>query len=86
MTVIDAIRAAAARRQAIFTYAAAHDRWAEAEQIYRAEGREFEAEGAHEMGRLCLQSYLKEMDDPEPVGLGSEPPYPVHRYYSEDRG
>lgn len=60
------IREAAALRMALFTYAAAHDMFAELEQQYLAQAREIEAAGAHEYALRCLRAYRAELDDPEP--------------------
>lgn len=55
---------ASARREAIRTYAAAYDRWAESEQVLVAEGMYADAQGAHEYAMWCLRAYRAELDDP----------------------
>lgn len=82
-SVIEAIRNATAKREAIYRYAAAQERFAELEQVLVAEGRYDEAPAAHELGLVCLRAYRNEIDDPLPEGRGTLPPY---RYVAEDRG
>jgi hypothetical protein len=60
------LRDAMTRSQAIRTYALAHDHWAEEEQTRIAEGKEVEAEGAHQFALMTLRAYRAEIDDPEP--------------------
>ena len=66
-SVIEIIREAAARRAAIFAYAQWHDDYSTEEQTLTAEGRTFEAEGAHQFALILLRAYRAEMDDPEPA-------------------
>ena len=65
-TPISVLRDAMARSTALRLLAAAHDHWAEEEQVAIAEGRYAEAEGAHQFALLALRSYRAELDDPEP--------------------
>ena len=66
MTVIELLRAVAARREAIARYSKAHDKFAELEQ--RHSGRNpIEAEGAHQYALICLRAYRNEIDDPAPL-------------------
>lgn len=58
-----------ARKAVLRHLAAAHDRFAEQEQILVAEGRHAEAHGAHLYGLLVLRAYQIEADDPIPAGL-----------------
>ena len=60
------LRDAMTRSNAIRTYALAHDHWAEEEQIRRVEGKDAEAEGAHQFALMTLRAYRAEIDDPEP--------------------
>jgi hypothetical protein len=60
------LRDAITRSNAIRAYALAHDHFAEEEQIRRAEGKEVEAEGAHQFALMTLRAYRAEIDDPEP--------------------
>jgi hypothetical protein len=48
-------------------YAAAHDSWAEQEQLLALEGRIIEAEGAHQYARIVIRAWLAEQDNPEPI-------------------
>lgn len=66
MSVIELLRAVAARRNAIYTYAMAHDHFANEEQTFSAQGLPVEAAGAHEYALIALRAYRAEMDDPEP--------------------
>ncbi len=65
MSVIELLRQATARRQAIFAYARMHDEWSEVEQLYTGEGKAYEAEGAHQWALIALRAYRAEMDDPD---------------------
>ena len=65
--VIRIIREVAARREAVFSYAQWHDDFSTEEQTLTAEGRTFEAEGAHQFALILLRAYRAEMDDPEPA-------------------
>ena len=56
-----------ARKHALYQYAAAHDIWAEQEQLLMLEGRVIEAEGCRVYARLVLRAWLAEKDDPEVV-------------------
>jgi hypothetical protein len=69
VSVIELIRAAQARREALYRYAAAHDHYAELEQRYVAQNRPIEAAGAHEFALIALKAYIAEVDDPRPEGL-----------------
>ena len=69
MTPIAILRAAAARREARRRYLAAHERYAELEQLLVAQGRPIDAAGAHGFALLALRAYLAETDDPVPEGL-----------------
>lgn len=62
---IELFRDVAARGHVVRQYALAHDKFSEMEQLLHLEGREAEAEGAHEYALLCLQAYLNETDDPD---------------------
>ncbi len=66
MSVIELMRAAAARREALFRYAEAHDHFATQEQTYAGEGNVIEAEGAHAYALIALRAYRAELDDPMP--------------------
>lgn len=63
--VIGLLRDVAARREAIYRYAKAHDRFAEQEQELVTE-HPVEASGAHEYALIALRAYRAEMDDPTP--------------------
>ena len=65
-TPISVLRDAMARTTALRMLAAAHDHWAEEEQVAIAEGRYAEAEGAHQFALLALRAYRADLDDPEP--------------------
>ena len=67
--VHELVRDAQAFRASIFHYAAAHDVWAEKEQILLLEGREIEAAGCRALGQRVLRAWLAEQDDPQPEGL-----------------
>lgn len=69
MTVGQAIRDAAAKREALRQYAQAHDRFAELEQALVGRGCVISAEGAHVHALITLRAYRAELDDPQPVGL-----------------
>lgn len=64
MTVIELLRQASARRTAIYTYARAHDHFAELEQSLIGEGWITESEGAHQYALAALRAYRAELDDP----------------------
>lgn len=64
-TPLDLIRDIDARKAAQRVYALSHDRFAEAEQVYRAEGRQAEAEGAHYYAVITLRAYVAELADPD---------------------
>lgn len=55
-----------ARKAVIRQLAAAHDRFAEEEQMLRLIGKDVEAEGAHVMALRILKAYTAEMDDVPP--------------------
>lgn len=55
-----------ARNSAIRRYAAAHDKFAEMEQIDIATGHPAEAQGAAIYAAWCLRAVRAELDDPEP--------------------
>jgi hypothetical protein len=63
---VDTIRKLTARSAALETYALAHDRFSEAEQIYVSEGQMVMASGAHQYALIALRAYRAEIDDPEP--------------------
>lgn len=65
MTAIELIRMAQAHRSALYTYARAHDKFAELEQRHTGQNP-VEAEGAHQYALRCLRAYRAEIDDPEP--------------------
>lgn len=65
--VIRIIREVSAKREALFNYAQWHDDFSTEEQTLTAEGRTFEAEGAHEFALRLLRAYKAEIDDPEPA-------------------
>jgi len=54
-----------ARKHVLYQYAAAHDVWAEQEQLLMGEGRAIEAEGCRVYGKLVLRAWLAEKDNPE---------------------
>lgn len=47
--------------------ALAHDHWEEEERFLVAQGREIEAQGAHELALACLKAYRAELENPEPA-------------------
>ena len=57
-----------ARREAMRTYAQAHDQFVRLEDQMRRDGFEVMAEGAHQYGRIVLRAWLAEKEDraPEP--------------------
>ena len=69
MTGDDVIREAEARSAALRTYAAAHDRLAELEQMHMLAGNHAEATGARVIARQVLAAWHKELRDPVPEGL-----------------
>lgn len=69
MTAEQAIRDAAARREALRHYAAAHEKFAELEQTLTSRGSPVCAEGAHVYALIALRAWVLENDDPEPPGL-----------------
>jgi hypothetical protein len=58
-----------AKQAALRTYALAHDRFSEAEQMYVASGANAMAEGARVFAVIALRAYHVELDDPKPAGL-----------------
>lgn len=66
MTTVDLIRRARSRRAALYTYARAHDRFSDEEQILAGAGRTTDAELAHRYALITLRAYRAELDDPEP--------------------
>lgn len=67
MTPDTILRDGKARHEAMLRYAKAHDTFAELEQRLKGEGKDIEAEGAHQMGLIAVKAWLKERDDPAPV-------------------
>jgi hypothetical protein len=63
---VNTIRTLSARSAALETYALAHDRFSEAEQMYVAEGQMAMASGAHTYALIALRAYRAEIDDQEP--------------------
>lgn len=55
-----------ARNAAIRRYAAAHDKFAEVEQVKAMTGEDAEAHGAAVYAGWCLRAVRAELDDPEP--------------------
>lgn len=55
-----------ARNAAIRRYAAAHDKFAEFEQVQLLAGKEAEAIGSGLYAAWCLRACRAELDDPEP--------------------
>lgn len=66
MTAIELIRMAQAHRSALYTYARAHDKFAELEQRHTGLNP-VEAAGAHEYALRCLRAYRAETDDTPPA-------------------
>jgi hypothetical protein len=64
--VIGLLRDVAARREAIYRYAKAHDRHDAEEQKLRSSGRFIHASIAHDNAAIALRAYRAEMDDPTP--------------------
>ena len=52
-----------ARGEAMRRYASAHEEWAEREHVLLLEGRDIEAEGAHQMGLAALRAWLAEKEE-----------------------
>lgn len=75
------VRDLEARKQALRTYAAAHDKFADREQ--ELAGASVEAAGAHWYAYITLRAYRAECDNQEPSGIGTLTPY---RYNAADRG
>lgn len=57
---------ASTRRAVLYQYVAAHDAWAELEQLLTAQGRRIEAEVAHACALRVLRAYAAESDAPAP--------------------
>lgn len=64
--VIAYLRDIEARNAALRMYAAAHDRFAEDEQVHRMANELPEANGAHQYAVWALRAWIVERDDPEP--------------------
>lgn len=69
MNAAQAIRDAQARASALRQYAAAHERFAEREQMAALKGEPYEQEGAHQFGLRLLRAWIAEQHDPTPEGL-----------------
>lgn len=80
-TPVEDLRNESARHAVLLRYAAAHDRFSEAEQIHIAKGEIAEAEGAHAFAAWALRAYRLELDNPPPAGLATPYYYDPH-----DRG
>jgi hypothetical protein len=68
MSVLEAIREAAAKREASQRYRERFDFWATQEQIL-ADVDIVEAAGAHQIAVCCLKAYRNELDNPPSPGL-----------------
>jgi hypothetical protein len=55
-----------ARTAVLFHLAAAHDAWAEQEQLLEFEGRPYDAARARIFAQRVIRAWLAERDDPEP--------------------
>jgi hypothetical protein len=65
-TPVQFLRDISARQSCLRQLAQAHDRFSELEQIARAQGDAYDAEGAHRYALWTLRAYRAEMDDREP--------------------
>jgi len=57
------------RREVLYTYARAHDRFTEREQQLRRSGMLIHAEGARQYANRVIRAWLAERDDPKPEDL-----------------
>ena len=74
LTVIEPWREWTIRsREDALQYAAAHEHFAEQEQLLAARKCPALAAQAHQLALLVLRAYRNETDDPRPRGLGEEP-------------
>lgn len=69
MNAAQVIRDASAKTAALYQYAAAHDRFSEAEQVLVGRGCHLVASLAHGYALIALRAYRAELDDPQPQGL-----------------
>ena len=58
-----------AKRAALEVYAAAHDHFAEQEQLAKGRGRFIEAEGYHVYAVQALRAWTAETNDPHPRAM-----------------
>lgn len=60
-----------ARRNVLRQLLTAAKAWSALEERYRAEGKDIDAEGAHQHGVWVLRAYAAEADDPLPLRRAS---------------